>query len=104
MRQHDITGRHIDSVTIHDGVDIVGGIERETQGSRCVPMRTRGLARLDHLVGCDDAARRSIQVRGESLCITAVVVLRRVSLPSRRLHSRRENLAARRRVHPHDAG
>ena len=53
MRQHDITGRHIDALTVHDGVDIVGGIEHETQGSRCVAMRACGLARLDHLIGGD---------------------------------------------------
>jgi hypothetical protein len=61
-RQHDITGRHIDPLTVHDGVDIAGGIEHETQGGRCVAMRARGLARLDHLVGGDDVARRGIGV------------------------------------------
>ena len=52
--QHDIAGRHIDALSVHHGIDILGGIEHETQRSRGMAMRTRGLTGLDHLIGGDD--------------------------------------------------
>ena len=60
--QHDITGCHIDPLTVDDGIDIVASIEHETQCSRCVPMRAGGLTRLDHLIGGDEVARRGVGV------------------------------------------
>ena len=60
--QHNISGRHIDPLAVHDGIDIVGGIEHETERSRGMAMRTRGLAGLDHLIGGDDVPCRRIRI------------------------------------------
>ena len=60
--QQDIAGRHIDPLAVHDGIDIVGGIEHETQRSRGMAMGTRGLTGLDHLIGGDDVPCRRIGV------------------------------------------
>jgi hypothetical protein len=61
-RQHDITGSHIDPLPVHHGVDIISGIEDETQRSRGMAMRTRCFTRLDHLIGRDNVAGGGVGV------------------------------------------
>src|SRR5580692_10014952 len=61
-RQHDITGCHIDPLPVYHGVDIISGIEDETQCRRCVAMRTGSFTRLDHLVGRDNVAGGGVGV------------------------------------------